>query len=68
MNPKPEKQTFVHNGKERLCTIEYGRNFIATDSETGFSGNGSTSAEAVVALIRNLNLPDSRPVRKVNHD
>jgi hypothetical protein len=54
---KPEKQTFLHKGKERSCTIEQGRNFIATDVETQFSGNGKTAEEAVAAMIRNLDIP-----------
>lgn len=57
---KSEKITFVHNGKERTCTVEHGRNCIATDIETGFSGNGGNSAEALSALRRSLGLPDSR--------
>ncbi len=57
---KPEKITFLYKGKERLCLIEQGRNFIATDAETQFSGNGSTAEAALAALIRSLDLPDPR--------
>jgi len=57
---KPEKTTYIHNGKERIATIEHGRNCIATDDQTGFSGNGGNAQEAIAALVRNLNTPDPR--------
>lgn len=57
---KTEKHGYLHNGKERTCTIEYGRTFVATDTETGFSGHGATSERALEALVRNLGTPETR--------
>lgn len=64
---KTEKHGYLHNGKERTCTIEYARTFIATDTETGFSGHGSTLDQAVNALVRNLDtVVAPSPRQKVN--
>lgn len=54
---KSEKHILVYKGEERAYTLEQGRNFIATDIATQFSGNGATPEQAVAALVRSLDLP-----------
>lgn len=47
-------------GKDERVVVEQGRNFIATHTASQLSGNGSSPEQAIEAMLRNINNPDSR--------